>query len=232
MLLYQPDSGYCYNSDSILLYGFISRFDPKGRMLDVGTGCGIVGLLVARDFEKVALEGIEKQSLYAEFARRNAQINGIGYTLHEGDFLELDTTLKYDWIVSNPPFYHEGSARSENPMLHQARYNVHLPIQAFAQKIAKLLTPKGEAAVCYDARQFVQLCSAFEGVGLRVVDVQFVHSKCDRASTLVMVHLKKNSKSAMNVLFPLITFENDSYTPAVQAIYDKAKAHSIKCPII
>lgn len=231
MLLYQPDGGYCYNSDSILLYGFITSLSPKGRMLDVGTGCGIVGLLVARDFPNMSLEAVEKQPLYAEFARRNAQINGISYALHEGDFLELGGHGSYDWIVSNPPFYHEGSARSENPMLHQARYNVHLPIEAFVTKISKLLKSSGEAAICYDARQFVQLCSAFEGVGLRVVDVQFVHSKHDRPSTLVMVHLKKNSKSAMNVLFPLITFENDSYTPAVQAIYDKAKAHSIKCPI-
>ncbi|MDP1784072.1 MAG: methyltransferase [Sulfuricurvum sp.] len=231
MLLYQPDGGYCYNSDSILLYGFITQFNPKGRMLDVGAGCGIVGLLVGRDCD-VALEGIEKQSVYAEFARRNAQINGIEYVLHEGDFTDFTDEKGYDWIVSNPPFYHEGSARSQNQMMHQARYNIHLPIETFARKIARVLKPKGEAAICYDARQFVPLCSAFESAGLRVVDVQFVHSKSDRPSTLVMLHLKKNSKSAMNVWAPLITFENDRYTPAVQAIYDKAKAHSIKCPIL
>ncbi|MDO9207283.1 MAG: methyltransferase [Sulfuricurvum sp.] len=231
MLLYQPDGGYCYNSDSILLYGFIAQFNPKGKLLDVGAGCGIVGLLVARDFPSLTLESVEKQSIYAEFARRNAQINGIGYTLHEGDFLELGGHGTYDWIVSNPPFYHEGSARSENEMLHQARYNVNLPIEPFIIKISKLLKSNGEAIICYDARQFVQLGSAFESTGLRVVDVQFVHSKSDRPSTLVMVHVKKNSKSAMNILAPLITFENDHYTPSVQAIYDKAKAHSIKCPI-
>lgn len=232
MLLYQPDEGYCYNSDSIFLYGFISRFSPKGKLLDVGAGCGIVGLLVARDFPAVALEAVEKQSVYAQFARRNAQINGIGYTLHEGDFLEHVPHGSYDWIVSNPPFYHEGVSRSEHPMLHQARYNVHLPIEPFIAKISKLLKSSGEAAICYDARQFVQLCSACESAGLRVVDVQFVHSKEDRPSTLVMLHLKKNSKSLLNVLPPLITFEEERYTPAVQAIYDKAKAHSIKCPII
>ena len=232
MLLYQPDEGYCYNSDSIFLYGFISRFEPKGKTLDVGAGCGIVGLLVARDFPAVTLEAVEKQSVYAQFARRNAQVNGIGYTLHEGDFLEHGPHGSYDWIVSNPPFYHEGVSRSEHPMLHQARYNVHLPIGAFIAKISKLLKSHGEAAICYDARQFVQLCSACESSGLRVVDVQFVHSKEDRPSTLVMLHLKKNSKSLLNVLPPLITFEEERYTPAVQAIYDKAKAHSIKCPII
>jgi tRNA1(Val) A37 N6-methylase TrmN6 len=230
LLLYQPDGGYCYNSDSILLYGFITSLAPKGRMLDVGTGCGIVGLLVGRDCD-VRLEGIEKQSIYGEFARRNAAINKIDYRLHEGDFAEFCDEKGYDWIVSNPPFYHEGSARSTNQMLHQARYNIHLPIAIFARKIAKLLTPKGQVAICYDARQFVPLCSALEDAGLRVVNVQFVHSKWDRPSTLVLIHAKKNSKSTTNVLPPLITFEDECYTPAVQEIYDKAKAHSIKCPI-
>ncbi|MDD4855897.1 MAG: methyltransferase [Sulfuricurvum sp.] len=230
MLLYQIDGGYCYNSDSILLYGFITSFAPKGRMLDVGTGCGIVGLLVARDCY-VALEGVEKQSLYVEFARRNAQINHIQYSIHEGDFAEFNDSKGFDWIVSNPPFYHEGSARTQNEMVHQARYNIHLPIEIFARKIAKLLKPKGQVAICYDARQFVAVCSAFEDAGLRVTNVQFVHSKQDRSSTLVMIHAKKNSKSATNVLPPLITFEDEAYTPAVQEIYSKAKVHSIKCPI-
>ncbi|HQS65580.1 MAG TPA: methyltransferase [Sulfuricurvum sp.] len=230
MLLYQPDGGYCYNSDSILLYGFITHFNPKGRMLDVGAGCGIVGLLVGRDCD-VQLEAVEKQSVYTQISRRNAQINNIEYCLHECDFLEYEDKNGFDWIVSNPPFYSEGSARSDNPIIHQARYNVHMPIVEYAQKIAKLLRPQGSAVICYDARQFAQLCSAFEAVKLRVVDVQFVHSKSDRPSTLVMFRVKKNSKSAMNVWAPLITFENDSYTPAVQAIYDKAKAHSIKCQI-
>lgn len=232
MLLYQPDGGYCYNSDSILLYGFITRFALRGRVLDVGAGSGIVGLLIGRDFPEITLEAVEKQPLYAEFARRNAQINKIGYTLHEGDFLELGNHGSYDWIVSNPPFYHENVSRSENPLLHQARYNVHLPIEPFMTKISKLLKSNGEAAICYDAGQSVQLFTACERSGLRVVDVQFVHSKADRPSTLVMIHLKKNSKSALTVMSPLITEENGAYTAMVQAIYDKAKAHSIKCPSI
>ncbi|DAB38945.1 MAG TPA: methyltransferase, partial [Sulfuricurvum kujiense] len=103
---------------------------------------------------------------------------------------------------------------------------------AFVTKISKLLKSSGEAAICYDARQFAQLCSAFESRGLRVVEVQFVHSKVDRPSILVLIHVKRNSKAALTVLPPLITEENGQYTPAVQAIYDKAKAHSIKCPII
>ena len=53
MVLYQPESGYCYNSDSLFLYDFVNKLNPKGDMLDVGAGCGIVGLLCARDNKKV-----------------------------------------------------------------------------------------------------------------------------------------------------------------------------------
>lgn len=232
MLFYQPDQGYSFNSDSIFLYGFVSRLKLQGKVLDAGAGCGIVGLLCGRDFPKISLEAVEKQGIYAEFARRNARVNGIGYTLHEGDFLELGGHGSFDWIVSNPPFYHEGAARSENPMLHQARYNLHMPLEAFAAKIAKLLRSHGQAAICYDARQTHELFHAFESAGLRVVEVQFVHSKADKSAYLVLVHVKKGSKSLLNVLPPLVTFGPDgAYTPETKAIYTQAKAHSIKCPI-
>ncbi|MGD9969523.1 MAG: tRNA1(Val) (adenine(37)-N6)-methyltransferase [Sulfuricurvum sp.] len=233
MLFYQPDGGYSYNSDSIFLYEFATRFKICGKVLDVGAGCGIVGLMIGRDFPQITLEAVEKQTIYADFARRNAHINNIPYTMHEGDFLEHGPHGTYDWIVSNPPFYHEGAARSEDPMLHTARYNVHMPIQEYAKKISKLLKSNGEAAICYDARQFVALCCAFEDAGLRVVDVQFVHSKQDKPSHLVLLRLRKNSRSLQNVWPPFITFDaNGAYTPETETAYQKAKAHSIKCPII
>ena len=58
MLLYQPQSGYCYNSDSIYLYDFISSFNPRGRMLDVGAGCGVVGCEVCGVPGVVAAAGV------------------------------------------------------------------------------------------------------------------------------------------------------------------------------
>ena len=79
MVLYQPESGYCYNSDSLFLYDFINKLNPKGSMLDVGAGCGIVGLLCARDNEKIKLDAIEKQELFLNYAKKNADENSIVY---------------------------------------------------------------------------------------------------------------------------------------------------------
>ena len=231
MLLYQPQSGYCYNSDSIFLYDFINFFKPKGKVLDVGAGCGVVGLLVARDNKKVTLEAVEKQAAFREYAKVNARVNNIELRLHAGDFLELDNSEKYDYIISNPPFYPEGVKKSENEMLFHARYNVNLPLEPFFKKVSQLLKPHSHFIFCYDATQFALICELLAKVKMRVVDVQFVHPKSDRNASLVMVHARNGSKSMLKVWPPFISFEGDKPSQKVQEIYKKANTQSIKCQI-
>ena len=231
MLFYQPDSGYRYNSDSLFLYDFISSFKPRGRMLDVGAGSGVVGLLVARDNPRVELSAVEKQDVFTFLAQKNAEVNNIPYTLHQTDFLEFEDAQGFEYIVSNPPFYHEGASRSEDKMVHTARYNVHLPIDTFVKKAAALLRPQGHFIFCYDAQQFGLLCAALDNAKLRVVDVQFVHSKRDRKASIVLVHARKNSKSLMTVRAPFFAFDGDVYSKEAAAIYAKARTHTLRCQI-
>jgi len=229
LLLYQPESGYCYNSDSIFLYGFIDTFQPRGRMLDVGAGSGVVGLLVARDNPKVELEAVEKQDAFVHYAMKNAEVNKIAYRMHAGDFLEFEDVKGFDYIVSNPPFYHEGADRSTDEMRHTARYNIHLPIEMFFRHAKRLLRPKGHLLFCYDAKQTGLLMGALETVGLRVVDVQFVHPKADRPASLVMIHARRDSRSLAKIWPPFMTFESDEFSSQAKAVYAKARTHSIKC---
>lgn len=231
MLLYQPDSGYCYNSDSIFLYDFIDSFNPKGRVLDVGAGCGIVGLLVARDNEKVELEAVEKQDIFAEYATINARVNRIEYKLQKRDFLELDEELKYDYIISNPPFYHDGATKSQDEMLSVARYSINLPLDKFFKKVSKLLKPSSHFIFCYDASQFGLICAELERVKMRAVDVQFIHPKKDKIASLVMIHAKNGSKSLMKVWEPFFSFDGNDISQKAKEIYKKAKTQSIKCQI-
>jgi len=231
MLLYQPNSGYCYNSDSIFLYDFIDSFNPKGKVLDVGAGCGVVGLLVARDNEKVDLEAVEKQEQFVEYATINARVNNIDYKIHKCDFMEFEEMKKYDYIISNPPFYHDGASRSEDEMLFNARYNINLPLKHFFKKVSKLLKPKAHFIFCYDASQFALICAELDRVKMRVVDVQFVHSKVDRKASLVMIHARNSSKSLMKVWPPFISFVGSEFSDKAQSIYNKAKTQSIKCQI-
>lgn len=236
MLLYQPEDGYCYNSDSIFLYDFIDRLNPRGRMLDVGAGSGVLGLLVARD-NRVELEAVEKQELFAFFSKKNAEVNGIEYKLHQVDFLEFEddrSDMKrygYNYIISNPPFYHDGSTKSDNSIKHIARYNEHLPMREFFAKVSKLLRPNGHFVFCYDPQQFQQICHYLSEVKLTVVNVRFIHPKLDRKASLVMVHARKNSNSLMKIDEPFISFYGSEFSLEAQKIYKKARTNSIKCQL-
>ncbi|NOQ29746.1 MAG: methyltransferase [Helicobacteraceae bacterium] len=231
MLLYQPQNGYCYNSDSLFLYDFISSFNPKGKVLEVGSGCGVIGLLVARDHEKVELSAVEKQDEFFFLSKKNAEVNTIKYNITQGDFLEFDSSTEFEYIISNPPFYHDGVTKCENNMIHTARYNEHLPMGKFFKKVASLLKPKAHFIFCYDAKQFGEICVELNSAKLRVVDVQFVHSKADRSASLVLVHARANSASLMNIKEPFITFENDEFSTRVKNIYEKARTHTLKCQV-
>jgi tRNA1Val (adenine37-N6)-methyltransferase len=79
MILHQPQNGYCYNSDTLFLYDFITNFPVKKNVLEVGGGCGVLGLLIARDF-RINLTVIEIQKIMADFIVKNAKINSIELT--------------------------------------------------------------------------------------------------------------------------------------------------------
>jgi len=231
MILYQPQTGYSYNSDSLFLHDFINSFHPKGRVLDVGAGCGIVGLLVARDNVKVKLEAVEKQEVFIPYAKKNALNNEIEYKLHESDFMELNEDVKYDYIISNPPYYPEGTKKSEDKILINARYSSNLPLDDFFRKVSRLLKPHSHFVFCYDPVVFGDICIALDRVKMRAVDVRFVHSKTSKTASLVMIHARNGSKSMMKILPPLFTFEGNEISLETQKIYDKSNTESVKCQL-
>ena len=230
MQLYQPLSGYCFNSDTLFLYDFIKSFAPKGELLEVGSGCGVLGLLLARDLP-INLTQIEKQETFAAFTEKNALVNDLSSTVIHEDFLDFTTTDKFDTIVSNPPFYHGGVVQSENEMKQMARYNEYLPIDAFIAKTSKMLKPRGRFIFCYDPQSIQQLIVAMDSAKLTVEDIRYVYPKEGKAASLVMIHGRKGSKSLTKTHAPLYAFKDEVHSSEAKAVYKMAKTHSIKCEI-
>jgi len=228
VFLYQPTSGYCYNSDSIFLYDFISTFQPKGKLLDVGCGVGIISLLLSRDFD-IETSIIDKQEKMLSYAKHNYRLNGLATQSHLGDFTVFKTEEKFDYIISNPPFYDSSVTQSEDTHLNIARYAHHLPIGEFIARVKKLLKPRGYFIFCYDAKQVDILLQVLRGEGINPEKIQFVHSKIDRDSKLVMIAARVGSKSMMQVLPPFVVFDDDSvYKEKAQIAFDRANTNSIK----
>jgi len=228
MFLYQPTSGYCYNSDSIFLYDFIFTFKPKGKLLDVGCGVGIISLLLSRDFV-IETSIIDKQEKMLNYAKHNYALNGLISQSYLGDFITFKIEEKFDYIISNPPFYDSNVTQSEDTHLNIARYAHHLPINDFIAKVKKLLKPRGYFIFCYDAKQVDILLQVLREQGINPEKIQFVHSKIDRDSKLVMIAARVGSKSMLQVLPPFVVFDDEGiYRKKAQNIFDRANTNSIK----
>ena len=228
MFLYQPTKGYAYNSDSIFLYDFVSQFKPKGTLLDVGCGVGIISLLLSRDFQ-IDTTIIDKQESMLNYAKLNYGLNNLKVQAILGDFIEFKELEKFDFVVSNPPFYDENVVQSKDIHLNIARYAHHLPISQFIAQVKKVLKPRGYFIFCYDAKQIDRLLHALKENKINPEVLRFVHSKIDRDSKLVMISARMNSKGLMKIMPPLIVFDIDSnYNKEAEDAFDKAETNSIK----
>ncbi|WP_456380383.1 tRNA1(Val) (adenine(37)-N6)-methyltransferase [Hydrogenimonas sp.] len=214
----------------MFLYDFVASFSPRGNLLDVGCGVGVIGLLLARDFP-VRLTLVEKQEKMAFLAKRNMVANRIEAKLIHGDFLSFESEKRFDFIVSNPPFYHPDVVRSEDEHIRICRYNDHLPVGAFFGKVKSLLAPRGRFVFCYDATQVGDLFLHLADVNLRVEDMRFVHPKKDRPAKLVLVHARNNSRARTKIRPPFVVFEGETYGPEAEAVFKKARTHTLKCRI-
>jgi tRNA1(Val) A37 N6-methylase TrmN6 len=228
LFLYQPTKGYAYNSDSIFLYDFICQFEPKGKLLDVGCGIGVISLLLSRDFD-IETTIVDKQKIMLKYAKLNYTINALSSKSYLGDFIEYDFENSFDYIVSNPPFYNSSVIQSQNEQLNIARYAHHLPIEKFIKKVKTILRPRGRFIFCYDAKQIDRLLYTLIENKINPEVLRFVHSKVDRESKLVMISARANSKSMMRVLPPLVVFDDDSnYLNEAKMAFLRASTHSIK----
>lgn len=228
MQLFQYENGYRYNSDSLLLYDFICSFNPKGNVLDIGSGSGVLGLLIKRDCPTINLEQIEVQESHYALTCKNAQHNMIDSNVICADFLNYRFISSFDFIISNPPFYHSGAQKSENESLKISRHSDALPLESFLKKVASLLEFRGSFIFCYDAKQIDILIASLLKFNLKPNNIKFIHTKRGKDASIVLIHAKKGSKSLCNVLAPLVIYdENGNLVQEVVDIYEKSKTESL-----
>jgi tRNA1(Val) A37 N6-methylase TrmN6 len=225
MVLHQPKNGYCYNSDTLFLYDFITNFSIKKNVLEVGGGCGVLGLLIARDF-RINLTVIEIQKIMADFIVKNAKINSIELTLINDNFLIYNFDKRFDYIISNPPFYNS-TKKSDNEIKQIARYDENLPMKEFFDKVNSVLTEQGEFIFCYEASRFDDVVKMLPKP-LKITDVKFVYPKKGKLANLVMIRAKRHAKSMVKLHSPIFNFDGDEFSEEAKKVYKKANTKSVK----
>lgn len=252
MKLFQLKDGYRYNSDSLFLWDFARKncsFKASQSLLDVGCGCGILGLLLVRDFN-CTLSCIDIQPQNCELAQINAQANDIKASIICADFFKDwesgnsagnskensagnsagnfgIPSQNFERIICNPPFYDFGG-ENKNAHKNTSRNASSFDISAFASKCSKLLAPKGELVLCYDARLVDRLLQALLEVGLKPIKLAFLHSKPSKPANIVLVVAKKGAKSPLCVFGSLFACnESGTHSDFAKEVFIKADLTSV-----
>jgi len=219
---------YRYNSDSLFLTNFILQFNPKNMLLDVGCGCGIIGILISKNAD-INLSQIEIQNNMYKLAKKNNRLHNIKSNLYNIDYLNFTDDIKYDFIISNPPFFKQSSLKGNSETKNICRFSNYLPFENFIKKTKSLMKQNGNLIFCYDAKQLDLIMYYLKEYGINPEIVRFVHSKIDRDSKLVFIAARNNSKSMTKIASPLVVFgDDDKYALEANQAFEMANTHSIK----
>lgn len=230
LILHQYEDGYRYNSDSVLLYDFISSFELKGKVLDVGSGCGILGLLLKRDNTDLDITQIELQKDHYRLNEKNATQNTLKAQIICDDFILHHFDSRYDMLISNPPFYHKSSQKSSQESLYLSRHSDAMPVEKFVRKSYEVLAPKGRLIFCYDAKQIDFVLHTLLESKMKLLRIRFVHPKPNDDASIVLICAQKNSKSLTKIDAPLFIYDDaQDMLPHIQDLYEKVSLKSVSC---
>jgi tRNA1Val (adenine37-N6)-methyltransferase len=207
--IFQKKRGYRFSVDAVLLSQFIDvRKDEK--VIDLGTGCGIVPLLLSQTTEAHSFVGVEIQKGLAECARKNVILNHLDHRisiLHQ-DFRELKGTFRsgsFDVVVSNPPYRQYRTGRV-NPSIEKAiaRHEITATLGDLIGMASYLLPTKGRCYLIFPAWRTVDLLMGLRGKRLEPKRLQFVHSRLEEGAKFILIESVKASGAELKIMEPLI----------------------------
>ena len=221
----QNRAGYRFSMDAVLLARYADP-NPDDTILDLGTGCGIIPMILAYRHPEVNIYGIEVQSELANIANLNITENGMEnqITILCRDMKTLkheDTSGPVDLAISNPPFRKSTSGRiNPNQQRAIARHEIKTTLYDVIETARRMLKTSGRLVMIYPAGRMTDILTQMRGSGVEPKSIRMVHPKKNTDAKMILVEAKKGGRSGLKIASPLIVYqENGSYTDEVEKIF-------------
>jgi len=221
----QDRSGYRFSIDSILLACY-AKLRPGDKVLDLGTGCGIVSLILAYRESNLKIFGIEVQKELADIASFNVEENHMGDIINIlcKDMKELKNDMisgPVDLVVSNPPYWKAESGRI-NPDMQRAvaRHEIKVSLVDITATVRRVLRTAGRFVTIYSAERITDLLTHLRSAGIEPKFLRMIHSDIKTEAKLVLVEGIKGGRHGVKIGPPLIIYdEKGDYTKEVEEMF-------------
>ncbi len=221
----QKKKGFCFGMDAVLLSGF-ARVKEGERALDLGTGTGIIPILLEAKTEGDHFIGLEIQEQMAEMASRSVRLNGLENRVEivQGDIKEASRLFgkaSFDVVTSNPPYMND-SHGLKNPDLPKAisRHEVLCTLEDVVREAALVLKPGGRFYMVHRPHRLAEIISVLREHKLEPKRMKLVHPFVDKDANMVLIEAVRGGRSMMKVEAPVIVYQEPGvYTEEIYTIY-------------
>ncbi|MCL1981320.1 MAG: methyltransferase [Proteobacteria bacterium] len=223
----QPRDGYRFSVDAVLAAHFVHP-GSGWRVLDLGCGCGVIGLILCFRYPDIVVAGLEVQEELADLAEANGLSNGIGnrFSVLRGDVRAIAASVppeSVDLVVCNPPYGGRKTGRlNQDRQAASARHEVRGGIEDFVRAAAFAVKNRGRVVFVYPARRCNALFAALQAHRLTPKRLLPVYSSAEATQAcLVLVEARKNGGEQIDILAPFFIYQHDGeYSPAMRALYE------------
>lgn len=227
LTLIQKTEGLTFGTDALLLAGYIGS--GAARALEIGTGSGILPMLLAKRGKAKHITAVEVQESYAALARENIEKNGLSDRVDVlcADVRTLPSSMcgSFDLVFSNPPYYRKENAGKLCSLDEKsaARHELHGDIAELCAAAGRLLRFGGVFAAVYLPDRLCDLVAALRAGGIEPKRLTFVHADRDAAPSLVLLLGKRGGKPGLKVTPPFFIYEEKDHkktTDDYETIYE------------
>lgn len=221
----QDPKRFCFGVDAVFLSNFVT-VKRGGRILDLGTGTGIIPILLAAKTEAAHITGLEIQKESAEMAARSVQLNGLEerITITEGDIKEaadIFSAASFDVITSNPPYMtHEHGLENAYEPKNIARHEILCNLEDVVRAAARLVKPGGSFFMIHKPFRLAEIFGMLMQYKLEPKRMRLIYPYVEKEPTMVMIEAVRGGRSRIKIEPPLIVYqEKGIYTEEVRRMY-------------
>ena len=223
----QDKESFCFGIDAVLLSDFV-KIRRMEKTLDLGTGTGVIPLLLASSYADNCFTGLEIQEDAVNLARKSVSLNSLDGRVEivHGDLKNAPDIFgknTFDVVTSNPPYIRETHGKSsDSDKVAFARREILCTLSDVVKAAATLLKSDGRFYMIHRPERLAEIIVEFSKKRLEAKRLRFVHPKAGAAPTMLLIEGRKNAKPGLLVEKPLVVYSADgNYTEEVALIYGK-----------
>lgn len=221
----QNEAGFCFGMDAVLLSGY-AVVKPGECVLDLGTGTGIIPILLEAKTEGRHFTGLEIQAQSVDMARRSVALNHLEDKIEivEGDIKNASSLFGkavFDVVTTNPPYMNENHGLT-NPNLPKAiaRHELLCSLEDIVREAALLLKPGGRFYMVHRPRRLIEIIGMLSKYHLEVKRLKPVYPMQDKEANMVLLEAVRGGKPLLRLEKPIIVYQEPGvYSDEIYDIY-------------